>query len=89
MYDSGYKQIYNMDISEVVINQMKQRNKLLRPQMICTPFLINYLGETMDVRSMTYQANFFDFILDKSTIDALLCGDSAYMNVALMLKVYF
>jgi len=38
---------------------------------------------------MTYEANFFDFILDKSTIDALLCGDSAYMNVALMMKVNF
>lgn len=41
----------------------------------------------MDVRSLTYPSNYFDLIIDKSTIDALLCGDYAYLNVAKMLKV--
>ncbi len=41
----------------------------------------------MDVRDMKYQTNFFDLIIDKSTIDALLCGDHAFLNVALMMKV--
>lgn len=41
----------------------------------------------MDMRSLRYASNSFDFIVDKSTIDSLLCGDSAYMNVALSLKV--
>jgi hypothetical protein len=26
-------------------------------------------------------------IIDKSTVDALLCGDNAFMNTALMLNV--
>lgn len=30
--------------------------------------------------------NSYDVAIDKSTIDALLCGDSAYLNVARMTK---
>lgn len=41
----------------------------------------------MDCRSMRYADETFDMVLDKSTIDALLCGDRAYINTALMLKV--
>ena len=40
----------------------------------------------MDVREMTYDSNFFDLIIDKSTIDALLCGEDAFINVSTMLK---
>ena len=40
----------------------------------------------MDVRDLKYDDNSFDFAIDKSTIDALLCGDSSYINVAIMLK---
>lgn len=40
----------------------------------------------MDVRDLKYEDNTFDLLLDKSTIDALLCGSFAYMNVATMLK---
>ena len=35
---------------------------------------------------MTYKDDTFDLIIDKSTIDALLCGNQAYLNVAVMLK---
>lgn len=34
----------------------------------------------------SYETEMFDYIMDKSTIDALLCGNFAYINVALMLK---
>jgi ubiquinone/menaquinone biosynthesis C-methylase UbiE len=40
----------------------------------------------MDVRSMRYPSDFFDLIIDKSTIDAILCGDRSFMNTALMMK---
>lgn len=40
----------------------------------------------MNVMDIKYQDNYFDFIIDKSTIDALLCGESSYLNVAIMLK---
>ena len=40
----------------------------------------------MDVRELNYAKEMFDLIIDKSTIDALLCGNFAYINVAVMLK---
>ena len=42
--------------------------------------------EVMDVRELKYPTGMFDLIVDKSTIDALLCGNFAYLNVAIMLK---
>jgi len=41
----------------------------------------------MDVCDMKYPDGFFDIAIDKSTIDALLCGSSAFLNVAKMTKV--
>lgn len=66
-----------MDISSVCIEQMKDRNLKLRPHM---------KWDVMDVRELKYKDGFFDLIVDKSTIDALLCGDMAYLNVAIMLR---
>jgi EEF1A lysine methyltransferase 4 len=42
--------------------------------------------EVMDVRDITYPDQYFDIALDKSTIDALLCGDNAYLNTAKMMN---
>jgi ubiquinone/menaquinone biosynthesis C-methylase UbiE len=42
--------------------------------------------EVMDVRDIKYPDHFFDIAIDKSTIDALLCGDDACLNVAKMMK---
>jgi len=76
MYDDGYKNIVNIDIASNVIEQMKGRNKSRK----------NMVFEVMDVRDMQYDDNIFDLIIDKSTIDALLCGENSYINVAKMLK---
>lgn len=42
--------------------------------------------EVMDCCDLKYPDNFFDVIIDKSTIDAILCGDNASVNTALLLK---
>uniref|UniRef100_A0A7S3JJ88 Methyltransferase type 11 domain-containing protein n=1 Tax=Euplotes harpa TaxID=151035 RepID=A0A7S3JJ88_9SPIT len=76
MYDDGYENIYNMDISSVVIETMAERNKE-RTKMS---------WEVMDVMNMTYEDEFFDIAIDKSTIDALLCGSHAFLNVAKMTR---
>lgn len=76
MYDGGYKSQWNIDISSVVIDQMKKRNKNRKGMVY----------EVMDVCNLKYPDNFFDVAIDKSTIDALLCGDNAFLNVAMMLK---
>jgi SAM-dependent methyltransferase len=38
MYDRGYKHIYNVDISPVVIEQMAKRNAFKRPELKCRNF---------------------------------------------------
>ena len=77
MYDDGYENIDNCDISPVVIAQMKARNSTRKKMQY----------DIMDVRSMTYPDNTYDLAIDKSTIDALLCGENSFYNVALMIKV--
>lgn len=76
MYDEGYKNIINIDISSVVIDQMKKLNEA-RPEM-------EWLA--MDVMDIRYPDCEFDIAIDKSTIDALLWGDNAFLNVAKMCK---
>ena len=77
MYDEGYENIWNMDISSICIQQMAARNKKSRPKM---------KFEVMDCRDLKYASEMFDLVIDKSTIDALLCGSFAFLNVAVMLK---
>lgn len=76
MYDAGYHNIYNMDISTVVIEQMEKRYAD-KEKMV---------WEVMDARDMSYADETFDIVIDKSTIDALLCGENAFLNVAKMTK---
>lgn len=40
----------------------------------------------MDIRDLKYEDGFFDIAIDKSTIDALLCGEHSFVNVAKMTK---
>ena len=40
----------------------------------------------MDVCDLQFKDDSFDIIIDKSTIDAILCGNNAFLNTALMLK---
>ena len=78
MYDDGFHTIENCDISSTVIDQMKVRNAS-RVEMTYS---------VMDVMKMTYPNNHFDLAVDKSTLDAILCGENAFQNVALFIMVY-
>jgi len=40
----------------------------------------------MDILKMDFQDEIFDCVIDKSTIDAILCGDYSFYNTALMLN---
>ena len=46
----------------------------------------SFTGSVMDVCDLKYEDESFDVCIDKSTIDALLCGDSAFLKVAEMMK---
>ena len=57
---------------------MIEKNKDVRPKM-------NWV--LMDITDMEeFETDSFDLAIDKSTMDALLCGDDSYLNVALMLR---
>ncbi|KAM7055273.1 eEF1A lysine and N-terminal methyltransferase isoform 1-T1 [Molossus nigricans] len=66
LYDVGYQDIMNIDISEVVIKQMKERNANRRPQM---SFL------KMDMTQMEFPDASFQVVLDKGTLDAVLTDE--------------
>ena len=57
---------------------MKERNAEGRPNM-------NFV--VMDITDMSeIESNTFDLVIDKSTMDALLCGNDSFVKVAQMLK---
>ena len=77
MYEAGYLHIINNDISKTVIDNM---NKIKEERQYK-----NMQYEVMDVTEMQYPNEYFDMVLDKSTLDALSCSDEPYLNVAKML----
>jgi EEF1A lysine methyltransferase 4 len=78
MYDmDGYREIYSMDISPPCIEQMKKRNIERRPSLV---------WHVMDCTKLDYEEEFFDIVIDKSTVDCLVTGNNAYKKVALMMK---
>lgn len=76
MVNDGYETITNIDISQVVIDAMKEKYKQ-RPQL-------QY--QRMDVRHMGFKEGEFDSVLDKGMLDSLMCGSSAPTSAASMIK---
>ncbi len=77
MYDAGFKDITNIDISSVVIQTMSERNSDKS----------GMVWQVGDVTNMPeFESNTFDVLIDKSTIDALLCAENSYVMTAKMLR---
>lgn len=68
LYDVGYKQMTNIDISPVVIKQMQDLHRIDRPELIFTQ---------MDATALTYADQSFSAAIDKGTLDALMPDDAA------------
>lgn len=60
MYNDGYHNLTNIDLSDVVIDQMKNKH----PEM---KWLV------MDALNTTFESNSIETIVDKSLIDTILC----------------
>lgn len=67
LFDVGYKQMTNIDISHVVIKQMNKLHRLDRPELIFTQ---------MDATALTYPDQTFSAAIDKGTLDALMPDDA-------------
>lgn len=77
MVDDGYSEVINVDISSVVIEAMQRKYST-------TPRL-KYM--VMDVRDMSaFDTRSFAAVLDKGTLDSLLCGHNSRQNAAKMLQ---
>ncbi|KAH0582790.1 hypothetical protein H2248_010700 [Termitomyces sp. 'cryptogamus'] len=63
MWDDGYKNIVNIDYSPVVVEQMRRRHEVFRPEME---------WHLMDVRDLQFDDDSFDFAIDKGTMDAMM-----------------
>ena len=67
MLDSGIEKVVSVDISQTVIQQMRKKyegNEKLE-------------WEVMDCTDLKYPDQTFDLVVDKGTLDALYCSDSA------------
>ncbi|XP_030063228.1 eEF1A lysine and N-terminal methyltransferase isoform X1 [Microcaecilia unicolor] len=68
LYDVGYQHLVNIDLSEMVIRQMTERNVTRRPTM---SFF------RMDALQMEFPDAYFQVVLDKGTLDAILTDTEA------------
>ncbi|XP_027115814.2 uncharacterized protein [Coffea arabica] len=122
MVNDGYAQVFNIDISSVVIAAMqrkysscsqlkyklklkafqikkkctichKPQNKLMHGLRsveetgYCAVINSRCLDMKMDVRDMNaFEAGSFDAVVDKGTLDSILCGNNSQENAAKMLQ---
>ncbi|KDP43608.1 hypothetical protein JCGZ_16895 [Jatropha curcas] len=76
MVKDGYEDITNIDISSVAIDMMRKKYEHI-PQL-------KYMR--MDVRDMSFfPDDSFDSVIDKGTLDSLMCGNDAPISAAQML----
>jgi SAM-dependent methyltransferase len=66
LYDAGYKNITNIDFSEVCISAMFSKHAEAKPNMewIC-----------MDMTDLKFQDATFDIVIDKASMDALMVDE--------------
>jgi len=66
MYDSGFKSILSIDISEVIVNRMNA--------VAIAKGKVDLVYKVVDATNMPYTEGEFDVVIDKGTLDALACG---------------
>ena len=76
LYNDGITKITNVDISDVCINQMKEKYANFSEMRFYT----------MDCLDLDFSQSSFDVVLDKGTLDSILCGLSAHDNSLRALK---
>eukprot|EP00163_Fabomonas_tropica_P012536 TRINITY_DN23861_c0_g1_i1.p2 TRINITY_DN23861_c0_g1~~TRINITY_DN23861_c0_g1_i1.p2 ORF type:complete len:208 (-),score=59.36 TRINITY_DN23861_c0_g1_i1:121-744(-) len=72
MYEDGYTNITNIDISPVVVKQMQERVADLQG--------VSYV--VMDCTTLDFGSAYFDVAIDKGCSDSLLCGEGSTANYA-------
>jgi len=76
LYDNQVKNITNIDISEVCVNHMKAKHEDKQEMQ----------WQKMDVRKLEFADGTFDVVIDKGTLDSVLCGEGSTKNCSQMCK---
>lgn len=74
LFEDGYTSITNIDISKVVVDQMTEKHK---DKSTLT-------WQVMNACHLDFPDGTFDCIIDKGTMDSILCGEGSTANVAKM-----
>eukprot|EP00919_Chromeraceae_sp_WS-2016_P047030 GHVR01111525.1.p1 GENE.GHVR01111525.1~~GHVR01111525.1.p1 ORF type:complete len:161 (+),score=38.57 GHVR01111525.1:377-859(+) len=77
MYDDGYHDIVNLDVSPVVVTAMQHK-------YIDKAGLVYQQGNVVDMKEFT--DSYFDAVIDKGTMDSILCGEASTHTVQAMLR---
>lgn len=80
MYNDNFQNITNIDISEIVIEKMNNIKKI--KQMDNMKYL------EMDATRMNFENNYFDFVIDKGTLDALTCSKDFEISTKLIQEMH-
>lgn len=75
MFKDGFSNITSTDISDTVVEAMKQKLDKYR---------LDYFKE--DVLNMQFEPNSVDVIIDKGLLDSLLCKENANVDADKMVK---
>ena len=75
MYEDNFKDITNIDISSVVIKQMSEKYPNLKFQ-------------EMDATDMSFYSGTFDCVIDKGTLDAVMCSGQNMPSVNLIREMH-
>jgi len=78
MYEDGYENITNIDISHTCVNFMSERIKER-----CKNMKYKY-GNVCEMSE--FKSGEFNCVLDKGTLDSVLCGDNSEPNAEKMLS---
>nr|CCA18468.1 conserved hypothetical protein [Albugo laibachii Nc14] len=65
LYKAGYKNITNLDFSQIVIDRMREKHAKCAPEM-------EWICGDMTKLTDTFDANTFDVVVDKAAMDAIM-----------------
>jgi len=77
LWENNIKNIVNIDFSEICIQHMKAKHDDKAPSMT---------WQKMDITNIEYPDGAFDCVIDKGTMDSILCGEGSTKQCAKMMQ---